>query len=100
MPQTCSVPNCKGNYKKGPKVNVFKFPKDELAKKWLAAIKREGFTPTKNSRVSKHWIIYGIIYTEDNMDEKTYRSVFTRRCKINPYNSSVLTKCLGIQIYH
>lgn len=29
MPQSCSVPRCKGNYKNGSKVRVFSFPKDE-----------------------------------------------------------------------
>lgn len=52
MPLTCVVPGCKGNYKSGPKVHVFGFPKDgELANKWLRAIRRENFTPNKNSKV-------------------------------------------------
>ena len=54
MPNTCSVPNCKGNYKTGPKVSVYKFPTDEeRRRKWIENIKREdSFTVTKNSRVS------------------------------------------------
>ena len=53
MPYACVVPNCKGNYRSGPKVHVFAFPKnEELTGKWIGAIKRENFTPTKNSRVS------------------------------------------------
>lgn len=52
MPFTCVVPGCQGNYRSGPKVKVFSFPKDtELANKWIRAIKRENFTPTKNSKV-------------------------------------------------
>ncbi|XP_030760392.1 zinc finger protein 813-like [Sitophilus oryzae] len=52
MPFSCSVPNCRGNYRGGPKVSAFIFPKnDELRKKWLTAIKRDNFTPTSSSRV-------------------------------------------------
>lgn len=53
MPHCCSVPNCKGNYRNGPKVTVFSFPKDpELVQKWIRAIKRD-FVPTLHSRVCK-----------------------------------------------
>jgi hypothetical protein len=53
MPNKCSVVGCNGNYASGPKVSVFKFPKEEeLLKKWINAIPRENFTVTKNSRVS------------------------------------------------
>ena len=46
------VPNCKGNYKNGPKVYVFSFPKDkELSDVSTRTIKRENFSPTKFSRV-------------------------------------------------
>nr|CAH7721437.1 unnamed protein product [Callosobruchus chinensis] len=43
MVNTCSVPNCTGNYKSsGSKVHTFKFPKDrDLREKWLRAIHRE-----------------------------------------------------------
>lgn len=56
MPNTCSVPNCKGNYRSGVKVPVFSFPKnEELRRKWVIAIRRNDFTPTKNARVSIHF---------------------------------------------
>ena len=29
MPYMCCVPNCKGNYRNGPKVQVFSFPKND-----------------------------------------------------------------------
>ncbi|XP_055924540.1 uncharacterized protein LOC129956631 [Argiope bruennichi] len=52
MPLICCVPNCNGNYRNGPRVSVFAFPKnEELKKKWLSAIHREGFYPTQHSRV-------------------------------------------------
>ncbi|XP_055924582.1 THAP domain-containing protein 2-like [Argiope bruennichi] len=48
MPFTCCVPNCKGNYKTGPKVSVFNFPKDgNLRKRWIATIHRKDFEPSK-----------------------------------------------------
>ena len=52
MPATCSVPGCKGNYRSGPKVHVFGFPKDiDQRAKWLHAIKRSDFVPNENSKV-------------------------------------------------
>lgn len=60
MPFMCCVPRCKGNYADGPKVSVFSFPTDEPTKrKWINAIKREDFIPTKASKVSLP--IYGIV---------------------------------------
>ena len=41
MPYMCCVPNCKGNYRNGSKVQVISFPKnDELKQIWLHAIKK------------------------------------------------------------
>lgn len=52
MVYKCFVPNCRGNYSKGPKVSTFGFPKqEELRRKWLAAIPRD-YEVTKYSRVS------------------------------------------------
>ncbi|XP_045122193.1 uncharacterized protein LOC123510818 isoform X2 [Portunus trituberculatus] len=51
MPYKCCVPLCKGNYKSGPKVCLFSFPKEEkLARAWLHAIKQADSTPTKNTK--------------------------------------------------
>lgn len=53
MHNTFAVPICRWNYKTGPKVHVFEFPKDvELSKKWLKAIKRDGYTRNRNSTMS------------------------------------------------
>lgn len=54
MPHKCCVATCRGNYNNGPKVAVFKFPKDDvLLQKWIWNMKRkDGFKPTKHSRVS------------------------------------------------
>ena len=53
MPYGCVVPKCKGNYKNGPKVHVFSFPKEEKFRQaWIKAIKRDNFTPTQHSKVS------------------------------------------------
>ena len=44
MPFMCCVPNCKGNYRNGPKVSAFSFPNSEDEKiKWLHAIKRSQY---------------------------------------------------------
>ncbi|XP_039276032.1 THAP domain-containing protein 2 [Nilaparvata lugens] len=53
----CCVPNCRGNYQKTSKVSVFSFPKDEtLKRKWIQAIRRKNFNPTKSSKVcEKHF---------------------------------------------
>ncbi|KAJ8883008.1 hypothetical protein PR048_014847 [Dryococelus australis] len=52
MPFRCCVPKCRGNYDNGPKVSVFGFPKDtNLKQKWIAAIHRQNFQSTDNSKV-------------------------------------------------
>ncbi|KAG8175476.1 hypothetical protein JTE90_004168 [Oedothorax gibbosus] len=52
MPSRCCVPYCKGNYPTGPKVSIYRFPKDpDTAKKWIQAIQRKNFIPNKASRV-------------------------------------------------
>ena len=44
MPYRCVVPNFNGNYKNGPKLHAFSFPKDkELSDVWIRTIKRENF---------------------------------------------------------
>ncbi|KAG0701622.1 THAP domain-containing protein 4 [Chionoecetes opilio] len=61
MPSMCCVPNCNGNYKKGPRVSIFCFPRDKvLASQWLRAIKRDNFSPTASSRVCE------LHFTEDD----------------------------------
>ncbi|KAG0702582.1 hypothetical protein GWK47_025061 [Chionoecetes opilio] len=51
MPSMCCVPYCTGNYRKGPRVSIFSFPRDEvLAGQWLRSIKRDNFTPTNSSK--------------------------------------------------
>ena len=61
MPQKCCVPFCKGNYNGENKVTVFSFPQDEFFKqKWIRAIKRKNFNPTKNNKVSllHYWSLF------------------------------------------
>lgn len=49
----CSVPFCKGNYAKGPKVSVFSLPKDEdLLNQWIRAIPRKNSNLNQNFKVS------------------------------------------------
>ena len=53
MPFICCVPNCKRNYRNGPKVTVFKFPDDQdMKEKWVHAIKRKNLYPSNTSKVS------------------------------------------------
>ena len=55
MPSTCSVPNCDINTKNAPKGCVFRFsPNKEVEKKWIGAINRQDFQPSKNSKVYIH----------------------------------------------
>ncbi|XP_042147955.1 uncharacterized protein LOC115329104 [Ixodes scapularis] len=77
MPMKCGVPGCRGNYKFGPKVHVFRFPQDEeLRKTWLRAMGREESHPVnvKNSRVCD------LHFTEnDILRETSYTDVATGR---------------------
>ncbi|KAK9869546.1 hypothetical protein WA026_003301 [Henosepilachna vigintioctopunctata] len=48
----CCVPGCNGNYKNGPRVGLFSFPKDKtLHSKWINAIGGPDFKPKKFSKV-------------------------------------------------
>ncbi|KAG0728116.1 THAP domain-containing protein 4 [Chionoecetes opilio] len=61
MPSLCCVPNCNGNYRKGPRVSIFSFPRDKvLASQWLRSIKRDNCSPTASSRVCE------LHFTEDD----------------------------------
>jgi hypothetical protein len=52
MVYKCCVPNCRGNYAGGPKVNVFSFPSDEnVHATWIRAIHRKYFVVTNYSKV-------------------------------------------------
>jgi hypothetical protein len=57
MPKTCCIPGCKSNYnstlKAGkPQVSTFSLPKNEVLRgKWLKAIPRNNWSPTKYSVV-------------------------------------------------
>lgn len=57
MPKTCCVPGCKSNYNStlkagGSMVSTFGFPKDGILKgKWLKAIPRDNWSPSKYSVV-------------------------------------------------
>ncbi|XP_045110304.1 uncharacterized protein LOC123504081 isoform X2 [Portunus trituberculatus] len=80
MPSTCCVPYCKGNYKTGPRVSVYRFPQQpELRRKWLQAIKRKPFTPTRHSRVSTiqvcelHFIPADYEHETSHFDERSGR---------------------------
>nr|XP_047141276.1 THAP domain-containing protein 2-like [Hydra vulgaris] len=57
MVLSCSAYNCTQRYTKG--VSFHGFPKDlELRRKWIQVMRRDGFTPSKQSKLSgKHFTI-------------------------------------------
>ncbi|KAL5235047.1 hypothetical protein ACI65C_002457 [Semiaphis heraclei] len=59
MPVSCAAYGCTNRYKPGQTIHFFRFPlaNVDLNKKWIAAIKRKKFTPTKWSRLcSDHFV--------------------------------------------
>ncbi|XP_067127710.1 THAP domain-containing protein 1-like [Centruroides vittatus] len=73
MPYKCCAPGCRTNYKGGPKLSVFSFPKNpELQSQWIRAICRENFVPTKYSKVCElHFHDHEIERTACDYDSKT-----------------------------
>ena len=73
MPNKCCVPGCKGNYTSEYKVHVFSFPLDrDLCRKWIAAIPRVDFTPTKYTKVCEsHFHKDHIVWNVSHQDPKT-----------------------------
>ncbi|XP_072387136.1 THAP domain-containing protein 2-like [Diabrotica undecimpunctata] len=57
MVLSCSALNCTQRQKTGTDISFHGFPKDSsLQKKWIIAIRRENFKPTKSSKIcSKHF---------------------------------------------
>ena len=55
---TCCVPGCYTNTKKNRSLSFHQFPKElHTRKKWINAIKRKDFVPSKQHRVcSKHFV--------------------------------------------
>ncbi|GBL95832.1 hypothetical protein AVEN_227089-1 [Araneus ventricosus] len=70
-----SVPYCKENYKTGPKVSVFNFPKDdELRQRWIASIGRKDFQLSKSRKVYElHFVEEDFIKEARGFDMKTGR---------------------------
>nr|CAI5833436.1 unnamed protein product [Callosobruchus analis] len=70
MPRHCCVPGCKINYcfelKSSPYISVSRSSKnEELKSKWLAAIPRKSWSPSKESvNCSSHFRIYEILTAE------------------------------------
>ena len=66
MPNTCSAPGCKSNYKPEDRIPVFKMPQkpDELRHAWVRALHREGIDDLKTIFVCvKHFREEDIQYT-------------------------------------
>lgn len=83
MPNRCVVPNCRGNYRLGPKVSSFSFPKaNELLSIWIRAIKRENFVPTKHSKVCElHFRPEDIKRESSAFDVKTGKTITVKLVK-------------------
>ena len=48
----CCAPGCSSNRIKRPELQFYRIPKESLRRKlWLKRIRREGFTPTENTRL-------------------------------------------------
>lgn len=78
MPQKCCVPGCNGNYKNGPKVHVFGFPKDaSLRQKWLKSIPRDNFEPTNNTKVCEAHFPEGSIIKSTTVQDSNSGKIFT-----------------------
>ncbi|XP_042904288.1 uncharacterized protein [Parasteatoda tepidariorum] len=75
MPYSCVVQKCKGNYKNGPKVSVFRFPKsEEMKRKWINSIKRDSYQVNSHSRVCElHFVEEDIVRQASFFDERTGR---------------------------
>ncbi|CAL1292875.1 unnamed protein product [Larinioides sclopetarius] len=74
MPSSCVVPLCKSNYNKnGHNIKVYSFSAEtELRRKWILAIKRDNFTPTKYSKVCQlHFNESDFLTTSKAVDPKT-----------------------------
>ncbi|KAK6168738.1 hypothetical protein SNE40_019923 [Patella caerulea] len=58
MPATCCCFGCKNRHAHGSNVRFFRIPKDQYVQtKWIAAIRRENWTPNEHSRIcSEHFI--------------------------------------------
>ncbi|XP_035231068.1 uncharacterized protein LOC118202954 [Stegodyphus dumicola] len=79
---------CKGNYKSGPKVRVFGFPKNKQdSAKWLRAIRRDNFLVTPHSKVCElHFNGCDFEYNNSAFDQRT-------GCRITvPYKNPRLIK--------
>ncbi|GFU55483.1 putative transposable element [Trichonephila clavipes] len=70
---TCIVPNCNSNYKDTGKVQPVGFPKEDfLRKKWIQAISRKDFAPSKYSKVCElHFSGDAIRSNAEAYNEKT-----------------------------
>lgn len=80
MPNKCCVPGCKGNYTSENKVAVFSFPTDNsLRKKWISAIPRKNFTPTKHTKVCEsHFRKEDVIRFVTEQDNKSGKIISAR----------------------
>ncbi|XP_023211324.1 uncharacterized protein LOC111614174 [Centruroides sculpturatus] len=68
----CCAPRCRGNYKNGPCVSMFKFPSNsDIRRKWIHALARD-FNPTANTCVCElHFADEDIIKHSEYYDGKS-----------------------------
>ena len=86
MVVTCSVFGCKNRYYKGSNTTFHKYPlhNKELCEKWSHAVRKEKFTPTKNSRVcSVHFLA-----TDYSINKQLHDAEVIPRLKYNAIPSA------------
>ena len=82
MPRSCCVPGCKANYSSSD-VSAFLFPVDEARQqKWVKAIHRSNFTPTKNTVVCARHFEDHFIIREDRMTRPDGTVIIAKRGKL------------------
>lgn len=91
MPSSCCVPGCVSNYyrnaRPGAGVPVFTFPADTAKReKWLKAIRRSHFVPSKRTVVCIRHFDNRFIIREDSVTrpDGTILTVKRHRLKLNP----------------
>nr|XP_015839706.1 PREDICTED: THAP domain-containing protein 1-like [Tribolium castaneum] len=64
MPATCAAYGCTNRHKKGGNISFHSFPNDEsLRRKWVIAMKREHFEPSKYSKLCSDHFKKDFVFT-------------------------------------
>lgn len=92
MPSSCCVPGCSSNYGSSNSGTVFKFPADTVRReKWLKAIHRSNFTPSKASVVCVHHFEDRFIVREDSVKRPDGTVLTVQRERVKLANDAIPT---------